>query len=158
MRPYGQQRTRLLCPQDSLGKNTGVGCHFLLPQSSGLHSSLTCASPHGHTCTHILTHCPGSGRAPQGNLKSCNLPFNNHLNTWSLFPFKRSRVPSTSHHGSKFFIRTWNKDRERSHRQHVFNLRYSKILISWRLLEPVNKYGWYITSKKINDWWIDRLL
>ena len=28
--PYGQQPTRLLCPQDSLGKNTGVGCHFLL--------------------------------------------------------------------------------------------------------------------------------
>ena len=25
MRPYGQQPTRLLCPQDSLGKNTGVG-------------------------------------------------------------------------------------------------------------------------------------
>ena len=22
--------TRLLCPRDSLGKNTGVGCHFLL--------------------------------------------------------------------------------------------------------------------------------
>ena len=30
IRPYGQQPTRLLCPQDSLGKNTGVGCHFLL--------------------------------------------------------------------------------------------------------------------------------
>ena len=30
MRPCGQQPTRLLCPQDSLGKNTGVGCHFLL--------------------------------------------------------------------------------------------------------------------------------
>ena len=29
VRPYGQQPTRLLCPQDSLGKNTGVGCHFL---------------------------------------------------------------------------------------------------------------------------------
>ena len=26
----GQKPTRLLCPQDSLGKNTGVGCHFLL--------------------------------------------------------------------------------------------------------------------------------
>ena len=26
---YGQQPSRL-CPQDSLGKNTGVGCHFLL--------------------------------------------------------------------------------------------------------------------------------
>ena len=22
--------TRLLCPRDSLGENTGVGCHFLL--------------------------------------------------------------------------------------------------------------------------------
>ena len=30
LQPYGQQPTRLLCPQDSLGKNTGVGCHFLL--------------------------------------------------------------------------------------------------------------------------------
>ena len=28
--PHGQQPTRLLCPQNSLGKNTGVGCHFLL--------------------------------------------------------------------------------------------------------------------------------
>ena len=30
MRPHRQEPTRLLCPQDSLGKNTGVGCHFLL--------------------------------------------------------------------------------------------------------------------------------
>ena len=30
VRPYGQPPTRLLCPQDSLGKNTGVGCHVLL--------------------------------------------------------------------------------------------------------------------------------
>ena len=30
VRPYGQQPTRFLRPQDSLGKNTGVGCHFLL--------------------------------------------------------------------------------------------------------------------------------
>ena len=28
--PYRQQPDRLLHPQDSLGKNTGVGCHFLL--------------------------------------------------------------------------------------------------------------------------------
>ena len=27
--PYGLQLTRLLCPWDSLGKNTGVGCHTL---------------------------------------------------------------------------------------------------------------------------------
>ena len=30
MRPYGQQPTRLLRPWDRLGKNIGVGCHFLL--------------------------------------------------------------------------------------------------------------------------------
>ena len=28
--PYGLQPARLLCPWDSPGKNTGVGCHFLL--------------------------------------------------------------------------------------------------------------------------------
>ena len=27
--PHGLWSTRLLCPLDSLGKNTGVGCHFL---------------------------------------------------------------------------------------------------------------------------------
>ena len=27
--PHRQQPTRLLCPWDSPGKNTGVGCHFL---------------------------------------------------------------------------------------------------------------------------------
>ena len=30
LRPHGLQPTRLLCPWDSLGKSTGVGCHFLL--------------------------------------------------------------------------------------------------------------------------------
>ena len=30
MRPHRQQPTRLLCLWDSPGKNTGVGCHFLL--------------------------------------------------------------------------------------------------------------------------------
>ena len=30
MQPYGEQPTRLLCPQDSPGRNNGVGCHVLL--------------------------------------------------------------------------------------------------------------------------------
>ena len=30
VRPHRRQPTRLPCPQDSSGKNTGVGCHFLL--------------------------------------------------------------------------------------------------------------------------------
>ena len=30
VRPHRQQPTRVPCPWDSPGKNTGVGCHFLL--------------------------------------------------------------------------------------------------------------------------------
>ena len=30
VRPYGLWPTRLLCPRNSPGKNTGVGCHALL--------------------------------------------------------------------------------------------------------------------------------
>ena len=30
LRPHGLQPTSLLCPWDFPGKNTGVGCHFLL--------------------------------------------------------------------------------------------------------------------------------
>ena len=30
LRPHGLMPTRLLCPWDFPGKNTGVGCHFLL--------------------------------------------------------------------------------------------------------------------------------
>ena len=42
LRPYGLQSSRLLCPWDSPGKNTGVGCHALLQgifptQGSNLH-------------------------------------------------------------------------------------------------------------------------
>ena len=30
LQPHGLQTTKILCPWDSPGKNTGVGCHFLL--------------------------------------------------------------------------------------------------------------------------------
>ena len=30
LRPRGLEPSRLLCPWDSPGKNTGVGCHFFL--------------------------------------------------------------------------------------------------------------------------------
>ena len=34
LRPHGLQPVRLLCPQDSPDKNTGVGCHAFLQGSS----------------------------------------------------------------------------------------------------------------------------
>ena len=33
LRPHRRQSTRLPCPWDSPGKNTGVGCYFLLHES-----------------------------------------------------------------------------------------------------------------------------
>ena len=36
LRPHRLQPARLLCPWDFPGKNTGVGCHFLLQGSSQL--------------------------------------------------------------------------------------------------------------------------
>ena len=51
VQPHRQQPTRLLCPWDSPGKNTGVGCHFLLQcmkvtsESEVTQSCLTCLNP-----------------------------------------------------------------------------------------------------------------
>ena len=45
LRPHGLQLTRLLCPWDSPGKKTGVGCHVLLQgifQVQGLNPCLLC--------------------------------------------------------------------------------------------------------------------
>ena len=51
VRPHRWQPTRLPHPWDSPGKNTGVGCHFLLQcvkvksESEATHSCLTCSNP-----------------------------------------------------------------------------------------------------------------
>ena len=51
VRPHGRQPTRLPCPWDSPGKNTGVGCHFLLQcikvksESQVAQSCLTLSNP-----------------------------------------------------------------------------------------------------------------
>ena len=45
VRPYVLQPTRLLCPQDSPSKNSGIGCHVLLQgifSAQGSNSSLLC--------------------------------------------------------------------------------------------------------------------
>ena len=51
VRPHRRQPTRFLCPWDSPGKNTGVGCHFLLQciqvksESEVTQSCLTLSDP-----------------------------------------------------------------------------------------------------------------
>ena len=61
VRPHRQQPTRLPCHWDSPGKNTGVGCHFLLPCRKGTSESEVAQScptqrPHGLQPTRLL--CP----------------------------------------------------------------------------------------------------
>ena len=59
--PHRRQPTRLPCPWDSAGKNTGVGCHFLLQgmkvksESEVAQSCLTLSDPtHGLQPTRLL--------------------------------------------------------------------------------------------------------
>ena len=59
LQPHGLQPTRLLHPWDFPGKNTGVGCHFLLQEifpTQGLNPSL----PHCRQMFYHLSH-QGSG-------------------------------------------------------------------------------------------------
>ena len=80
--PYGQQSSRLLHPQDSPSKNTGVGCHFL-----PLHSHL-----HGHK-NFLNSFCPLSSPLllVQGRNKSLTLTlyFLKFLNSYC---FLRPRI------------------------------------------------------------------
>ena len=50
--PHGLQPTRLLCPWDFPGENTGVGCHFLLQGIFPIQES----NPHLLHCRQILYH------------------------------------------------------------------------------------------------------
>ena len=60
VRPHRRQPTRLCCPWDSPGKNTGVGCHFLLQcmkvksESEVAQLFPTLQQPHGLQPTGLL--------------------------------------------------------------------------------------------------------
>ena len=62
VRPHRQQPTGLPCPWDSPGKNTGVGCHFLLQcikvksESEVAQSCLTLSDPMDFSLTGSSVH------------------------------------------------------------------------------------------------------
>ena len=62
--PCGLKPARLLCPWDFLGKNAGVGCHFLL-QGIFWHRDRAYTSHVSH-CRRILHHW-----ATRGNMQTC---------------------------------------------------------------------------------------
>ena len=67
LQPHGVQPTRLLYPWDFPGKNTGVGCHFLLqgnlphlgiePVSPTLQADSLPSEPPGKTLFNVLLFC-----------------------------------------------------------------------------------------------------
>ena len=66
LQPHRLQSTRLLCPWDSPGKNTGVGCHVLVLQGTFLIQGLSPVSCIGRW---ILYHCiPGGVASPPKHL------------------------------------------------------------------------------------------
>ena len=59
---HRRQPTRLPCPWDSPGKNTGVGCHFLLQSMKVKSESVSDRAPWGHSGLHGVTQ--GSMSSP----------------------------------------------------------------------------------------------
>ena len=55
LRPHGLQPIRLLCPWDSLGKNTGEDCCFLI-QGTLLTQGLNLGLPHCRQILYCLSH------------------------------------------------------------------------------------------------------
>ena len=82
--PYGLYPTRLLHPWDSPGKNTGVGCHFLL-QEIFLTQGSNPGLPH---CWQTLYHLSHQGSSTKGGKEDQSKP--------TLFSFHRVSLPLCS--------------------------------------------------------------
>ena len=82
VQPQRRQPTRLLCPWDSLGKNTGVGCHFLL-QCMKVKSESEVAQSCLTLCNPMDCHLPGS---------SVHGIFQARVLEWGAIAFSESRV------------------------------------------------------------------
>ena len=67
VRPLWRQPTRLLCPWDSPGKSTGVGCHSLLPITVNIYMLLVfetekAMAPHSSTLAWKIPWMEETGR------------------------------------------------------------------------------------------------
>ena len=66
LRPHGLQPSRLLCPWNYPGKNTGVGCHFLLQGIFPIQDQtlVSCSSSHCRRILYPLNQHPEHSIAP----------------------------------------------------------------------------------------------
>ena len=111
VRPYGQQPTRLLCPQESPGKNTGVGCHFLL-QCMRVKSESEVAQPCPTLCDPVDCSLPSSsimGFSRQESWSRVPSPFpERELSRLQLGNGQKVKPGSTQHPGEEVVGRRHN--------------------------------------------------
>ena len=133
--PHRRQPTRLLCPWDSPGKNTGVGCHFLLQcmkvksESEVAQSCLTLSNP---------MHCSLPGSSVHGIFR-CHLKY----------PRTRTRAElSANGQGGLAGCSPWGHRRlhapERLNNNNSFYLVFRAFAMS-------------VVSEKITTFWGDKL-
>ena len=112
MWPHRWQPTRLSCPWDSPGKNTGVGCHFLLQcmkvkSESEIAQSCPTQRPHGLQPTRLLhpwdfpdestgvgCHCLLHPSSSAGNKSACSAGDPDSIPGLGRFPWRRDRLPT----------------------------------------------------------------
>ena len=70
MRTYGQQPTKLLCPQDSFDKNTGMCHHFLLHR--GIEILLNCHHSQQFSVSYLTSYEVLLLSAPHTTVLHCN--------------------------------------------------------------------------------------
>ena len=76
LQPHGLQPTRLLCQQNSPGKNTGVGCHFLLQEISPTQGSNQ-GLPHNRQILYPLSHLGSSLSRIRQSIALCRYYYKN---------------------------------------------------------------------------------
>ena len=91
VRPHKRQPTRLPCPWDSPGKNTGVGCHFLLQCVKVKVKSLSRVRPLATPWTAAYQAPPSMGFSRQkywSGMPSCSLsqPLQTHKSFYRTHP------------------------------------------------------------------------
>ena len=87
LRPHGRQPARLLRPWNSPGKNTGVGCHFLLQGIFSTQGS-NVGLPHGGQILYCLSHQRGP------SIKEKRFKMAKHLLTALEVSFGHTHTPS----------------------------------------------------------------
>ena len=93
VRPHRQQPTRFPCPWDSPGKNTGVGCHFLLQCMKVKVKSLSRVRPLATPWTAAYQAPPSMGVSRQEYWSGLPLPSPTPLiNTDNDFHIKKGNI------------------------------------------------------------------